>query len=445
MKKIFTLLTFGAFAGSLLAQQVGTVQTPAHGRSVRRIALPPSSAHPMSVASTNSRWYNYGEAVDAQVSGTYPGTTAYAELNYLFPDTTILANFGGTYGGPWIHFLGDVLDPTSSYFNDHTVLTGVTGPVVTSSTAYNIDSVQVAVYYVRNTSAAITDSMIIELGQVSKSVGYFTGDPVPTNLGTDTVFLQNLLWNQPTHALTATNRTRYAVALTAASAADTVAGGVHYVTLACPSFPAISAGKLAVSSIYFKPGYTWVANHDTLGKKNELDFLSYHEMGNNTTFPTKYQKHDLNASYIIPNDVYYNQSVGAWNGSYVPSFAYDGGTTDNFAYEHHLIYYHLTCATCTALSTNDIAASGFSIGNAYPNPVVAGTNVVVPISIENKEKTQIAIYNVVGQKMGATLEPSLVTGANEVTLNTKNLEAGIYFVSVSVGTSVKTVRLVVTQ
>ncbi|HEV7231340.1 MAG TPA: T9SS type A sorting domain-containing protein, partial [Bacteroidia bacterium] len=227
-----------------------------------------------------------------------------------------------------------------------------------------------------------------------------------------------------------------------ASAADTVPGGVHYVSLALPGFAGITAGNMVATSVSFKPGFTWVANQDTLNTKgNELNFLSYQEAGNNA-FPLEYKKRDYNCSYIVPTVVYYN-TAGTWNGSFIPSFAYEGSSPDTYGFDHHLIYYHLNCASCFALSTNDIKKDGFAIGNAFPNPVATGTDVVLPITLESKEKIQVAVYNVIGQRMGSVIQPNLSTGSNEVKLSTRNLEAGVYFVTVTAGETVKTVRLVV--
>ncbi|HEV7231843.1 MAG TPA: hypothetical protein VGO45_10970, partial [Bacteroidia bacterium] len=131
MKKIYALILSAAMMGSMFAQQLNPAQVgPAKGNTGRTIKVPTSSLRPFSVQSTNSRWYNYGDVTNAEITQTYPGTTSTLNGNYLFPDSTIKANFGGTYASPWIHYIGDVLDPTSSYFNDYAVLSQgqITGP-----------------------------------------------------------------------------------------------------------------------------------------------------------------------------------------------------------------------------------------------------------------------------------------------------------------------------
>jgi hypothetical protein len=428
--------------------QVTPTSTPKIGPSLGITA--PTMKAPKSVSSLGSRWYNYGDAVNCSYTGTNPGTTSVLNGNYLFPDTSINAMFGTTKGTPWIHWLGDVFDPKSAYFNNATYANVNPAIDIDKTKSYTIDSLMVAIGYTRHTASAIVDSLIVEIGMVPAAtatyVFYNSGsapDAIPANLGTDTVLFKGIQWSYTNKNLTATNKMRYAVAL---KVADTV-GGNHFISIATPTLAAFPANSLAVSSVSFKPGYTWVANHDTLDKtKNYINFLSNQE-NSGTSFGTKYTKRDWNVSYVIPNDVCYNTATtSGWNGFYVPSFAYDGGTADNFPFEHHLIYYKVSCATCNMVSTNDIKQDGFAIGNTYPNPVSQGTDIVIPVTLDVRAKASIVVYDILGKQVGAVLqENNLITGSNEVKLSTRNLQPGIYSVSVSVGHAVKTIRLVVTK
>jgi hypothetical protein len=460
MKKIYTLVITGALCGSMFAQQgalqtvapIGTQSTNAIGHALP-VHISRLMVHPSSATSTGSRWYNYGEACDVHNSGVNPGTGSTINPDFLFPDTTILANFGTTVGTPFIHYLGDVFDPKSSYYNTTLYAPTSGGPavVVSKTDSYTIDSVSVVIGYTRNTPAGIVDTLVVEIGRVPNSAGtyYYPGSGPGTpgaNLGTDTVFFKGIQWYGVTKSLQATGKQVYKVLLTAATVADTLSNGLHVVNIACTGLAAFPANSLAAASVTFKPGYTWVANTDNMSlTKNVVNFESYQET---SSFPSAYQKKDYNCSFTINNKILYSQdnsALGGYDSLYIPSFAYEGNTTP-FPFEHHLIYYHVQCTTCSMVSTNDIKLDGFSIGDSYPNPVNQGTEIVLPINLDVKAKATIVVYDILGKQIGVALEENnLNTGNNEVRLNTRNLQPGIYSVSVTVGSKVKSMRVVVTR
>jgi len=451
MKKIVTLILTGLVCGSLLAQQANQQQVNPIGtqtKSAAGLSLPPHVSplkiHSKAVNSIGSRWYNYGEAADVHNTGANPGTMASLAGNYLFPDTTILANFGTAISTPWIHFIGDVFDPKSSYFNDPLYTSTTTGPAIAidRTQSYTIDSMQVVISYQRATATTIVDTLIVEVGMVPAGTSnYYFTTTVGPNLGTDTVFFKGIKWSYPNKNLTATGKQTYKILLTAATLADTLSNGLHVVNIGTSALAAFPANSLAVSSVTFKPGYTWVANTDNISTKNTCNFYSYNE--HSGSFPTAYQKRDYNASYIIPNDVLYNLSVGQFNGLYVPSFAYEGAA--GYAFDHHLIYYKASCATCTMVSTHDLKQDGFVIGDSYPNPVSQGNEISLPINLSVKAKTMIVVYDILGKQIASVEDSNLNVGYNEVKLSTRNMVPGIYSVSVTVGEKVKSMRVIVTR
>src|SRR5210317_57868 len=60
--------------------------------------------------STYANWYNYGDAIDA-----LGGNVAYYRST-LFPDSTVQVEFSSGMGYVWQHSIGQVLDPTSIFF-----------------------------------------------------------------------------------------------------------------------------------------------------------------------------------------------------------------------------------------------------------------------------------------------------------------------------------------
>ena len=78
-----------------------------------------------------SRWYGNGFELNTQLGGI-----ADVSANNLWPDSTILVNYGSSgYSGTWLHSLGEALNPMSSIFNSSTELN------INSVMPYTIDSV----------------------------------------------------------------------------------------------------------------------------------------------------------------------------------------------------------------------------------------------------------------------------------------------------------------
>jgi PKD repeat protein len=82
-----------------------------------------------------------------------------------------------------------------------------------------------------------------------------------------------------------------------------------------------------------------------------------------------------------------------------------------------------------ALGINGIS-SQFATGAIYPNPAVAGTELVLPIELSNVNNiATINVTNALGQVVAAYTQ----TVNNKVTFSTANLNEGIYFYSVMIG------------
>jgi len=86
------------------------------------------------------------------------------------------------------------------------------------------------------------------------------------------------------------------------------------------------------------------------------------------------------------------------------------------------------------------AVAAFGTVTTYPNPVNDVLN--VNITLNNNEAVTVTMYNALGQSV-ITESRNLNSGANNVQLNTTNLESGVYFLSVNAGTSTATSKVVV--
>ncbi len=431
MKKLFTLFVCAIIALATYAQIVPGKDSP---RKLDRQKF--EKMHPFkSTTKSNERWYNYGETMDAFYTNT---SVLYG--NNLFPDTTILVDYGTSgYSGPWIHMIGDVLDVKSSFFNDLTLHPGELA--LSAQSTYTIDSIGILGIYERNLNDPnVVDTLMIEVTVNNNlQTPYFAGSGINTNLGSDTVFIHLLNYSYQANVLNYSSKKVYKFPMDAQFAADTLDNGFNYIEVSTADLPTVNAGKYVVTAVSFIPGYTWVANVDTLIQKNRFFFVSFKEQ--DAMFPI-YVKRDFNISYLVPQDVRYNDA-GTWNGYLVPSYAYMGTSAD-YSYEHHLIYYKATCATnCYQVGVEQTPATQAELmGDAYPNPASESQSVIVPLNITSPN-ARFTVKNILGQVIMSY--DNLNVGKQEISINTNHLAGGIYLYAIETGNTVITKKLSITK
>ncbi|MDD3877875.1 MAG: T9SS type A sorting domain-containing protein [Bacteroidales bacterium] len=361
MKKVFLLISVVFIFQFAAAQGVMPITNNA-GRDFSVLTGLQNFSVAKSPKSNFSRWYNYGETMDL-FNGT---TTPTLNGNYLFPDSTILVNYGTSgYSGTWIHKLGDLLDVTSDMFNNVVLHPGELN--LDAASYYSLDSIEFWFIYERNMpDQNIVDTLVFEICTNNNlSTVYFGPGTLSTNLGTDTVYVKNIPYSYQTNSLNLPNKQIYKYPLTQATLGDSLSNGIHIAKIATTGMPTVNPGMLVFTSVGFIPGYTWVPNVDTIHKKNNVLFISRKERNND--YPV-YTKNDYNISYIVPVDVRYNQAA-SWNGLYIPSFAYMG-SAPTYRYEHHLIYYKVSSSFNITFNSQNVSCYGGADG--YVNMTVAG-------------------------------------------------------------------------
>ena len=373
-----------------------------------------------------STWYNYGDACYLDQISAY-------HANYLFPDTTVVVTYddgsGGTVlGGPWIHSISQVLDPTSYKFG---IIAQPGDILFTSADAYTVDSVGVFFVYDRlHPNASIVDTLYIEIASdntTQSNIGtYYFSDPNgpsatywTDNYGDDTVRFKDIKYLYQPNGMNYSGKITRKILLDSNTLNDTLAGGFNYYAVDAGSMTVNPGRKVAVT-MRFVPGYTWIANQDPVENLNMVRFLSLEENG-----PDTYQLYvpgDYNCSHIINDATRYNVTGNGWNGFYLPSYAFTGSS---YGYEMHDFDYKLTCATCVPLSAFSPELNlGISL---FPNPA---TNVLV-VSGQTKEASDLTftISDIAGQQfMNGTINST--AGSFQQALNIETLSAGIYLLSV---------------
>lgn len=434
MKKLITLFSVIFLAFSMQAQvliQNGHTNVP---QKIQHSKINKTTLNKGTKAS-NERWYNFGETMDI-----FYGNTSDLNGNNLFPDTTILVNYGTSgYSGPWIHALTDVLDVKSSMFNDITLHPGELA--MNAASTYTLDSIGILCYYERNmVNPAIVDTLLIEVTANATLPSYFfTASGINTNLGADTVFLHGISYDYMANTVGLPGKKTYKFPLTEQFYIDSLSNGLHYVEISTSDLTTVMPGKYVTTTVTFIPGYTWVANVDTLTSKNRFFFLSYKEQDG--MFPI-YLKKDYNISYIASQDLRYNVA-GSWNGLFIPSFAYMG-TAPTYSYEHHLFYYKTTCTTnCSEVGIEaPVTQISTTLGDAYPNPSQNNANIHIPVSV-NTANAQLTVKNILGQMVMSY--NNISQGNTELTINTQNLPAGVYLYTLEAGNEIITKKFSITK
>jgi len=375
----------------------------------------------------NGRLINYGDIVN----GIFQTDPTYANLsvNNLFPDSMIKVLYDDgsgnlSIGGPWIHGLGDWVDVSSSYLSNPVY----TGSMYLSSTStYKLDSISILGWYYRNLAPGVVDTMVIEVlvnpAPSILSAYYFAGAATQTNFGVDTLTFLGMDYNLASNSLGMAGKIVYKIPMTAQTAVDTLSNGLNEIKLSTSSLPVINFPYFA-ATFKFVPGYSY-SWADSLKNMDFFRFFSWEE--NAGGYMSSYQKEDYNASYILPQDVRYN-NADTWNGNYVPSFAY----TAPFSYEHHLTYYKITCQTgCSFVSIDENTPDNtFTL---YPNPVNDNIN----IQLKDINNASIAVFDCMGKKISETIPSALTTD-----INLDGLSSGIYIIQVIQSGKVSSQKLI---
>jgi hypothetical protein len=368
---------------------------------------------------STSWWLNYALHADSVY-----GNVATLNGNYLFPDSSVLGEFGaGNFAPVWIHSLTQTLDPTSSVFQS------AAGCTMTDVDGYSVDSMGIYYLYERNiNNPAVVDTLYIKLSHTGTAANFLSSGFIGTtasNYGTDTVGFKSQKYDYVNNMATGTTTTTYVkVPLTVT---DSSAVFVAYKAFSVNNF-VVPAGRVVGVSISFIPGYTYSFGDTLETALNSFQFLSYEEQGAGTyPFYTdcNYQSADCdyNVSGIVRSQERYNVTGNSWNGNYIPTYAF----TQPYSLEHHLIDW---LVTTPPTSVNEISAAGISIGQNVPNP--ANGNTTVNYSLVNGGEVTFTITDIAGKVVYTSNEGNKQAGNHAIGVNTENLSNGVYFYTVTV-------------
>ena len=103
----------------------------------------------------------------------------------------------------------------------------------------------------------------------------------------------------------------------------------------------------------------------------------------------------------------------------------------------------ITTTTCTNVSINDYKNKIGSVA-LYPNPTADNTTLI--IDNYNVESLNVLVYDITGKLVMSPIQnQSLLVGKNKFTINTSDLNNGIYFVTLITNKGKETVKLIVNK
>jgi hypothetical protein len=203
-------------------------------------------------------------------------------------------------------------------------------------------------------------------------------------------------------------------------------------------------GKLDLSS---KTNYELTFSHAHAeysgGEPDQLKVNVSTDCG--ATWTTVWDKTGAALSTVAPlGSGRYYPGVADWIANTVDLSAYDGTSELVIAFEgisgygNSLYVDDINTGSSTGL---DEAAQGLDNVTVMPNPVV--NNMTVNFTTENSE-ANILIRNVQGQTV-KNISENTVKGANTIEINTTELSAGVYFLTITSDSNVSTKRFVVNK
>lgn len=345
---------------------------------------------------------------------------------FLFPDTSVHAEYSSGLGIPFIHSFGMTFDLSSEVINAGI---GTISDGFDPSQNSFIDTIATYGRYIKG-SAGHVDTLIYRVVPRGANnlniVGFFTGQSTKYPSSNDTARYRRLYWDstvrEPFGVLA-----EYKVPLLLS---DTISNGLIY--------PKAIAGGLAVPSIFaitidFKPGGTYTSS-DTLGRRIGSYTQVVAEHNGHSTYHN-YIPGDYTGSGKVHRTVRYNYSTTGWNGRYIPYLAY--GAT-----EFEAVDIDLYIRQTNGLGTKELTSDAILFQN-YPNPTNGMTR--VGYSIENDANILFEMMDVSGKKVISRNEGNKKPGTYGLDINTTDLNSGVYFYSLIVNGNRITKKMIVSK
>jgi hypothetical protein len=417
MKKFYSILAGTLFVASAFGQ------APLNTSEFKEATKKRADRQTRTLNTNSSRSIISNATVNfVDMSSSYYSSTPDYDLYYVFPDSTVNADFGGTYDYPFCSSLAMTFDLSSEVINS-SILSLKDGfdPAATST----LDSIAVYSNYTQGRDG-IVDTVIYRVITGTSGVNlsreyYFTGQATSYPSSNDTTRFIQLL-NDGSGVIA-----EYKVPLLPG---DTLSNGLQY--------PIAVTGGLTVPSIFaitidYKPGGTYTPFVDTLGERIGSFSVYTAELNGDGTF-SNFLPNDHNGSSWVNNSSKYD-AASSWYGWYIPYLAYSVGQFESIDMD-------IVLSQTNSISVIENESDAALFQN-YPNPSNGITT--VRYSLENEANISFEMIDVTGKKVVSTIEGNKNPGVYSIEVNTAELNSGIYFYSILVNGNKITKKMIVTK
>ena len=412
MKKLYLVLIILAFAKGAIAQQTKNNSFSKRGGNV-------------------NGWFNPIDFIKNNATGPFTDT-----MSLVFPDSnTIYINKNNEVKKIYSHAWGHLFD--LRHENWAAVPSNPNFPIqiFSSKDNYFWDSLAFSYIYRRNNSDTnVVDTCFVTYyknslpQQISNGLSIWSvGDTmlIARPRGLDTATLAGTAYfKRDTILLTANDTTtlttngwtsRYRVI----PVGTAIMGSATAPTNNPPSWFA--------ATIAFKPGHKWSIGDtiETRGiqqPKNGINYFGYPyttiKEADGGLPRTLRSRNYADNSLLLTSD----PSIVNWNG-FLPTNTLASPNFNNVqAFVSGII--------------GSVAELGASLGNLYPNPAGSGQSIFIEYKLKKSLNISIEVYDMLGKKVATVLNNERVEAGTHQTETTLDLEAGIYFYTLSTGNTV---------
>jgi hypothetical protein len=453
MKKVTIgiLLLTSSFA---FAQQVELPKSGAEIRPNRKLVASQSPARlhkPTSVSNEHFIW-GYAENM-AQYQIAIPGVPVANfgfYLNPIFMDSTTYASAGGTLTEVSDMRAGVMFDPTSPIYDT----TNWSQSAVTPSMSYTIDTIFVAGKYEIVKNNAHPDTLEVDVTWGAKVLSPVQG---PWEY-IYTIASPAQSWNVPecipsklngnvSHLSMGKGGFTKKTIKRVLTAADTVTMSGKY-----PGFivvlvnQLIPAGDIVSASCVFVPGVTYTAGAVDFtyagtsipATQNGFGVNLYGDAttaGNNNYF---YDSINNAKARSFNSGLFYSQT-SRYSNQPAAYALFDSILDPDPNYTWQIDF----AISCVATGINENVANELKVNQNIPNPFTDAT--VISYELAENVAVSLDIYDITGQKIQTIEQGRQSTGAHAIQLNSANLQAGMYFYTLTAGTNRITKRMIVVK
>lgn len=449
MKKITfcTLMFAGVALFAQHAQQDNTVSPAKNGlelvdwkpsgraNKINNNSVRSGVFHYQLVWAAAKEWWNIN--VDNLGAGNYA-----VYRNVVFMDSTAVTSSSTGNDNPFNMRAGVVVDPKSPYYDST-----LTGPFLTASDAYQVDTVLIDGNYQRRVS--VDDTMIVELSW-GDTANYTTWTQVYNST-------KNQYWVCPklnssklhgnTSHLTAAAGNRVIVKRVM-TAADTITVGNPFAGAIVVVMPnggvKIPAGNPVSVTYTFVPGsYTigdvvfQYTNPTTPATKNGFGgYLAGQKDYNGTNGASYYYDRDQSGNPAKTKnssmDYYTNGRYGRYTGgqAFANSCMYPGAD---------FCWYIETIISNQVVGIDEHSSNNLRVGQNIPNPF--NDNTYIGYELIESANVTLEVFDITGKKVQTINEGKKFAGNYNIQFNGSNLQAGVYFYTLTAGETRITKRM----